>query len=155
MQPPEAGGGGVAALDERLRLGRLGRRTRDALMTYVGVVTVLAILVIFFSATQSQFFTYENFLNILDTNAVLLVISIGLTFTLLVGGFDLSIGGVLALSGVVLAKLLQNGVPTGVAVFARSPRSSRAIVSSSCVAASGSSRINPASRTVTRAAPSM
>jgi ribose transport system permease protein len=117
MQPPDAGGGRAAALNERLRLGRLGRRTRDALMTYVGVVTVLAILVIFFSTTQSQFFTYENFLNILDTNAVLLVISIGLTFTLLVGGFDLSIGGVLALSGVVLAKLLQNGVPTGVAML--------------------------------------
>jgi ribose transport system permease protein len=117
MQPPDVGGGPAAALNERLGLGRLGRRTRDALMTYVGVVTVLAILVIFFSATQAQFFTYENFLNILDTNAVLLVISIGLTFTLLVGGFDLSIGGVLALSGVVLAKLLQNGVPTGVAML--------------------------------------
>jgi ribose transport system permease protein len=99
------------------QLGMLGRRTRDTLMTYVGVVTVLAALIIFFSTTQSSFFTYDNFLNILDTNAVLLVLSIGLTFTLLVGGFDLSIGGVLALSGVVLARLLQNGVPTGVAML--------------------------------------
>jgi ribose transport system permease protein len=97
-------------------LGLLGRRTREAVLTYVGVVTVLAALIIYFSASQSKFFTYENFLNILDTNAVLLVLSVGLTFTLLVGGFDLSIGGVLALSGVVLAKLLQNDVPTGVAM---------------------------------------
>jgi ribose transport system permease protein len=112
--PSDAARGWVAAVPF---LGRLGRRTRDAVLTYVGVVTVLAILIIYFSATQSQFFTYENFLNILDTNAVLLVVSIGLTFTLLIGGFDLSIGGVLALSGVVLAKLLQNGVPTGVAML--------------------------------------
>jgi len=97
-------------------LGLLGRRTREAVLTYVGVVTVLAALIIYFSSSQSKFFTYENFLNILDTNAVLLVLSVGLTFTLLVGGFDLSIGGVLALSGVVLAKLLQNDVPTGVAM---------------------------------------
>ena len=86
-------------------------------MTYVGVVTVLAVLIVFFSTTQSQFFTYQNFLNILDTNAVLLVVCAGLTFTLLVGGFDLSIGGVLALSGVILAKLLQLNVPTGVAML--------------------------------------
>ena len=97
-------------------LSRFGRRIRDTFLTYVGVITVLAALIIYFSLSQSKFFTYENFLNILDTNAVLLVLSVGLTFTLLVGGFDLSIGGVLALSGVVLAKLLQNGVPTGVAM---------------------------------------
>jgi ribose transport system permease protein len=98
------------------RLGQLGRRTRDTLLTYVGVVTVLGILIVYFAFTQEQFFTYENLLNILDTNAVLLVVSVGLTFTLLVGGFDLSVGGVLALSGVILAKLLQGGVPTGVAM---------------------------------------
>lgn len=85
-------------------------------MTYVGVVTVLAVLVIVFATTQPKFLTYENFLNILETNAVLLVLSVGLTFTLLVGGFDLSIGGVLALSGVLLAKLLQNHVPVGLAM---------------------------------------
>ena len=85
-------------------------------MTYVGVVTVLAVLIVYFSVSQSQFFTYSNFLNILDTNAVLLVLCVGLTFTLLVSGFDLSIGGVLALSGVVLAKLVQNGVPAGLAM---------------------------------------
>src|SRR5438093_345412 len=86
-------------------------------MTYIGVIVVLVLLIVYFSLRQSRFFTYENFLNILDTNAVLLVLCVGLTFTLLVGGFDLSIGGVLALSGVILAKLLQNGVPTGLAML--------------------------------------
>ena len=36
-----------------LQLGMLGRRTRDTLMTYVGVITVLAALIIFFSTTTS------------------------------------------------------------------------------------------------------
>jgi ribose transport system permease protein len=110
--PPE----GLHARTVLPDLSRFGRRVRDTFLTYVGVITVLAALIIYFSLSQSKFFTYENFLNILDTNAVLLVLSVGLTFTLLVGGFDLSIGGVLALSGVVLAKLLQNDVPTGVAM---------------------------------------
>jgi ribose transport system permease protein len=110
--PPE----GLRARTVLPDLSRFGRRIRDTFLTYVGVITVLAALIVYFSLSQSKFFTYENFLNILDTNAVLLVLSVGLTFTLLVGGFDLSIGGVLALSGVVLAKLLQNGVPTGVAM---------------------------------------
>lgn len=85
-------------------------------MTYVGVGSVLVGLVVFFAVTQPQFATYENFLNILETNAVLLVVGVGLTFTLLVGGFDLSIGGVLALSGVLLAKLIGTGVPAGIAM---------------------------------------
>jgi ribose transport system permease protein len=102
---------------KRLQFGHLGRRTRDALMTYLGVGSVLIALIIYFTVTQSSFATYGNFVNILQTNAVLLVVSVGLTFTLLVGGFDLSIGGVLALSGVIVAKLLQSGVPTGVAML--------------------------------------
>src|SRR5262249_10664604 len=105
-----------AALD-RLQVGHLGRRTRDALATYVGVGSVLIGLIVYFTVTQSAFATYGNFINILQTNAVLLVVSVGLTFTLLVGGFDLSIGGVLALSGVIVAKLLQAGVPTGLVML--------------------------------------
>ena len=61
---------------------------------------------------QPQFHTWTNVLNILQTNAVLLIVSVGLTFVLLVGGFDLSIGGVLALSGVFVAELLGQGVGT-------------------------------------------
>jgi ribose transport system permease protein len=101
---------------ERVQFGELGRRAREAVMTYVGVITVLAGLVVFFAVNQPRFATYENFLNILDTTSVLLVVSVGLTFTLLVGGFDLSIGGMLALAGVVLAALIQNGVPTELAI---------------------------------------
>ncbi|MBM3677782.1 MAG: ABC transporter permease, partial [Actinobacteria bacterium] len=84
--------------------------------TYLGVGTMLVALIAFFAASQPEFLTYDNLINILETNAVLLVVSVGLTFVMLTGGFDLSIGGVLALSGVLLSKLLGGGVPTWVAV---------------------------------------
>jgi ribose transport system permease protein len=94
----------------------LGRRARQAAATYLGVGTMLLVLIAFFSISQPQFATYDNLINILQTNAVLLVVSVGLTLVMLAGGFDLSIGGFLALSGVILAKLLGAGVPTGVAI---------------------------------------
>jgi ribose transport system permease protein len=100
----------------RIRFGEYGRRTRAAAMTYVGVLAVLIALIVYFAATQSEFTTYDNFINILETNGVLLIVSVGLTFALLVGGFDLSMGGVIAFGGVVMAKLIQHGVPTGAAI---------------------------------------
>lgn len=107
---PEPGG------FDRARLRELATRSRSALMTYVGVGSVLVIFSLWLAATEPTFATYDNFVNILNTNAVLLVAAIGLTIVLLVGGFDLSIGGVLALSGVGTAKLISVGVPPGLAV---------------------------------------
>src|SRR5688572_16891008 len=98
------------------RLRELGARSRSALMTYVGVGSVLIFFTLWLAATEPTFATYDNFINILNTNAVLLVAAIGLTLVLLVGGFDLSIGGVLALSGVLCAKLISMGVPAGAAI---------------------------------------
>jgi len=94
----------------------LARRARDAFLEYAGVLTVLIGLVTFFSLNQSRFFTVANFWNVLDSSAILLIVSVGLTFTMLAGGFDLSIGGVLALGGVCLWLLLDHGVPLWAAI---------------------------------------
>lgn len=93
------------------------RRSREVFLNYLGVLTVLGVLVVFFSVNQPRFFTVENFWNVLDGSSVLLIVSVGLTFTMLVGGFDLSIGGVLALGGVFLWALLDWGVPLWLAVL--------------------------------------
>ncbi len=96
----------------RARLGAPTRRFKEATLQYIGVLTVLGVLIVIFSFLQPQFHTWTNLLNILQTNAILLIVGVGLTFVLLVGGFDLSIGGVLALSGVFVAELLGHGVGT-------------------------------------------
>jgi ribose transport system permease protein len=92
------------------------RRARDALLTYIGVLTVLAILVAFFSVNQARFFTLDNFWNVLDGSSILLIVSVGLTFTMLASGFDLSLSGVLALGGVFLWVLLSHSCPLGLAI---------------------------------------
>ncbi|HYO35350.1 MAG TPA: ABC transporter permease [Geodermatophilus sp.] len=94
------------------RLGRLNGATSQ----YVGVLAVLALLVVVLGATQPQFLTVQNFVNIADQNAVLLTVAVGMTFVLLAGGIDLSVGGVLALTSVVLWQLLTTGMSPPLAI---------------------------------------
>ncbi|QZY48263.1 MULTISPECIES: ABC transporter permease subunit [Mycolicibacterium] len=58
----------------------------------------------------------QLFLNLLIDNGHLVVLAVGMTFVILTGGIDLSVGSVVALSTVILAKTLQVGWPTPVAV---------------------------------------
>ena len=110
--PPDEEVSAPAAPADRRRPALPTGRVKEATLQYIGVLSVLLILIVVFSILQPQFHTWTNFLNILQTNSVLLIVSVGLTFVLLVGGFDLSIGGVLALSGVFVSELLLHGVNT-------------------------------------------
>ncbi|OBF09969.1 sugar ABC transporter permease YjfF [Mycobacterium sp. ACS4331] len=60
----------------------------------------------------------QVFLNLLVDNAYLIVLAVGMTFVILTGGIDLSVGAVVALSTVVLASTLQAGWPMPLAVGA-------------------------------------
>lgn len=99
------------------RVGGVARRARDGALRYLGALSALALMIIWLSATQSQFLTTGNLLNILQENAALLVVAVGMTFVMLVGGFDLSVGGMLALSGVLLATMVTGGVPVILAII--------------------------------------
>jgi galactofuranose transport system permease protein len=71
---------------------------------------VLLIVAYTFGATQYEAFgSGQVVLNILIDNAFLLVIAIGMTFVILTGGIDLSVGAVAALSTLVCARLLAAG----------------------------------------------
>ncbi len=94
--------------------GSLGRGVQ-ATNQYMGVLAVLALLLVALSVTQPQFLTSDNFVNILEANSVLLVVSVGLTFVLLVGGIDLSIVGTIALTQVCLWELIKAGTPAALA----------------------------------------
>ncbi|WP_099041743.1 ABC transporter permease subunit [Mycobacterium neglectum] len=58
----------------------------------------------------------QLFLNLFIDNSYLIVLAVGMTFVILTGGIDLSVGSVVALTTVVLAKTLQAGWPTPVAL---------------------------------------
>jgi ribose transport system permease protein len=64
-----------------------------------------------------HFLTVSNLLNVAQQTAINAVIAVGLTFVIISGGIDLSVGSVVAFSGVVLASLLANAVPLPLAIL--------------------------------------
>ncbi|MRG60412.1 sugar ABC transporter permease YjfF [Agromyces sp. CFH 90414] len=62
------------------------------------------------------FFSGQVFLNLLVDNAYLIVLAVGMSFVILTGGIDLSVGAVVALSTIIAASLLQSGWSPGVVI---------------------------------------
>lgn len=74
-----------------------------------GIFVALLVLAAFMLLTKSQFGTPQNLNNILQQNAVIGVLACGMTFAIIIGGFDLSVGSTAALSTVVTASLIAAG----------------------------------------------
>lgn len=82
-----------------------------------GPLIGLILLCLFLTIVTDSFFSLRNFLNILDQITVLGIMAVGMTFVILIGGIDLAVGSVLALSMMVLGYLnVQAGMPMGVAI---------------------------------------
>src|SRR3984957_5833853 len=76
---------------------------------------VLAALCLFSTLMSDRFLSSANITNVLLQAAVLAVISVGMTFVVIGGGFDLSVGSVVGLSGCVAAEvMLHAGILAGV-----------------------------------------
>jgi ribose transport system permease protein len=81
------------------------------------VLVLVVVLFIVFSITQSDFFDRRNLENMLTAVSVLWVVSMGMTFVTITGGFDLSVGAIAALVGIFLGKMLNDvGAPAGLTV---------------------------------------
>ncbi|MEV7132077.1 ABC transporter permease [Arthrobacter sp. NPDC093128] len=72
----------------------------DRLRQY-GLILALVILCVVFSFSTEYFFTPENLLNIARQVSVTAIVAVGMTFVIISGGIDLSVGANLAFSGVL------------------------------------------------------
>ncbi|WP_105031716.1 galactofuranose ABC transporter, permease protein YjfF [Arthrobacter ruber] len=95
-----------APLDRR-RISRLQGKARYA----PSLATVGLFLAMFAvgAAMYPGFLSGQVFLNLLIDNTFLIVLAVGMTFVILTGGIDLSVGSVVALSMMIAAALLQAG----------------------------------------------
>ncbi|MDK4716406.1 ABC transporter permease [Rhizobium sp. CNPSo 4039] len=75
-------------------------------MKEAGVAIALVLILIFFSLTAPYFATPENFLKIFVQIAINTVLAAGMTFVILTGGIDLSVGSLLALCTVIGATIM-------------------------------------------------
>lgn len=64
-----------------------------------------------------HFLTVSNLLNVAQQTSINAIIAVGLTFVIISGGIDLSVGSIVAFAGVVMASLLERAVPVPVAVL--------------------------------------
>src|SRR5258705_659778 len=80
--------------------------------TVIGLVVLGAVL----WALTPHFLTVSNLLNVAEQTSINAVVAVGMTFVILSGGIDLSVGSIVALSGVVLGTALQGGQPPSVAL---------------------------------------
>ena len=71
----------------------------------VGLIVLITIVTIL----SPSFLSTKNIFNILRQTSVNGIIATGMTFVILTGGIDLSVGSILAISGAVCASLLASG----------------------------------------------
>jgi ribose transport system permease protein len=77
-------------------------------LNYLGLAAVLGVLIAIFGATTEHFLSTSNFIVLANQLPEALLLAIGMTLVLIIGGIDLSVGAVLALSGAVLGVALVN-----------------------------------------------
>ncbi|WP_062204284.1 ABC transporter permease subunit [Demequina salsinemoris] len=80
----------------------------------------ILILILLFAGAEAflrgDFITPRNISALLLDNAYLLVLAVGMTFVILTGGIDLSVGSVMAFTGILGARMLAEGAPVAVTV---------------------------------------
>lgn len=81
-----------------------GKVFRSLEFRMLGLALLLAVILSFASPF---FLTERNIFNILDQSVVIGIVAVGMTFVILTGGIDLSVGAVFGLTGIVLAQALQ------------------------------------------------
>ncbi|AXE33709.1 ABC transporter permease [Chromobacterium phragmitis] len=82
-----------------------------------GPLIALALVGTILSVMSSDFLTTNNLLNVMRQVSINALIAFGMTLVILLGGIDLSVGSILALSSVLTAMLLQAGVDSALATL--------------------------------------
>ena len=84
-----------------------GRLARLARLQALQIIIVLAVIVVIFAILKhSSFLTVFNIRGIVQDTSILAVLGVGMTFVIVTGGIDLSVGSVLVFSGVVADKAM-------------------------------------------------
>jgi ribose/xylose/arabinose/galactoside ABC-type transport system permease subunit len=106
MTPVTKGGGGPL-LNKRRRVYKPNTK-------YVPILATLFLLIVMYSSGVANYRNFDDpsvIVNLFRDNAVLLVVAVGMTFVILTGGIDLSVGAVISLTTILTATLLKADWP--------------------------------------------
>lgn len=83
----------------------------------IGLVLINAVLILILSQTTQYFFSRDNLVVLVDNMALEVIALSGYTLLLIGGYFDLSVDGIVSLTGITAGLLMVSGVQWGVAVL--------------------------------------
>ena len=95
-----------------------------ALVLKLRALIALGVVLAFFSVMAPNFLSTANFLIMFKHVAITAILAIGMSFVILTGGIDLSVGSIAGLGGMVAGALILNGLtiaPLGVVVYPSIP----------------------------------
>jgi ribose/xylose/arabinose/galactoside ABC-type transport system permease subunit len=99
-------------------IGTRVRRFRidERYLPVLGTVVVLVVMLAIGGSRYENFLTGRVMANVLINNSFLIVLAVGMTFVILTGGIDLSVGAVVALSSCVAAWMFSHGFGAATAI---------------------------------------
>lgn len=95
--------------------GKFVSRRASMLPTIAAAVILILLFIGAEAFLRGDFITPRNISNLLLDNAYLVVLAVGMTFVIVTSGIDLSVGSVMAVTGITLAKFLVNDVSPWIA----------------------------------------
>ena len=96
----------ITTIDNKSRKSFLNKQVIQQFAAFGALI----IMYVFFSIFGRNFFSVDNFISIALQTSIIAFIGIGVTFPIITAGIDLSIGSVLALSGVVTGLSMKAGI---------------------------------------------
>lgn len=93
--------------EKQLQLNKLNAAR---ILSDYGIILAFLVLIIALSFASPYFLRTSNILNVLRQTSINALLSIGMTFVILTGGIDLSVGSVLAFGGIVSASLASDAM---------------------------------------------
>lgn len=103
----------IPAKSPRAENQGVGRARVVGLIQRQGVLIALALLLLFGTLRYDNFMAPYNVANVLGYNSMFGLIALGMTFVIMTGGIDLSVGSVAALASVIAALLSPRGLVPG------------------------------------------
>jgi ribose transport system permease protein len=92
---------------------KLSMAVFEKMYAFFGLILMSVILTIL----SPNFLTTDNLISVALQTAIIAILAIGQSYVIITSGIDLSVGSVLALSGVVSAQLLVSGLPVPLAIL--------------------------------------
>ena len=88
------------------------KNTKQMLMDFFEKYNLFVLFIVFSlvaTLLSDKFLTFQNFFNLLQQSSVIGIVSIGMTFVIIVAGINLSVGSLVAVTGMTVAVLISNG----------------------------------------------